>query len=70
MPLTSNVSNRSADDIMIKSDKNSNLYCDSVLKVYHLTSFDHSRSVKRIGAVNNNILGKVKDYIKKHFNLD
>ncbi len=48
VPLTSNIGNRSADDIIIKRNDRNNLYCDSVLKVQHFYSFDRSRFVKKL----------------------
>ncbi len=70
IPLTSNIGNRLADDIIVESDDKNRLYCDSLLKVSHLYSFDRSRFVKKIGEVDKSILKKAKIYIKKHFGLN
>ncbi len=69
IPLTSNIGNRSADDIIIKRNNRNNLYCDSVLKVQHFYSFDSSRFVKKIGDIDGSVWGNMEKYIKKHFNL-
>jgi mRNA-degrading endonuclease toxin of MazEF toxin-antitoxin module len=69
IPLTSNIGNRSADDIIIESDDKNRLYCDSLLKVSHLYSFDRSRFVKKIGEVDKNICKRIKKYLRKHFDI-
>jgi mRNA interferase MazF len=68
-PLTSNLNNIIADDILIKKDTENNLFCDSVLKVHHIQSFDCSRFIKKVGEINDVILEKIKMYLKKHFDL-
>ncbi len=69
MPLTSNISNKIKDDILIKKDVDNNLYCDSLLKVCHVSSFDKSRFIKKIGFINVEQLEKIKSYIRQHFDL-
>ncbi|MDD5289819.1 MAG: type II toxin-antitoxin system PemK/MazF family toxin [Patescibacteria group bacterium] len=69
VPLTSNLSNVTADDILIKKDQENNLFANSVLKTHHIQSFDRSRFIKGIGKINENTLEKVKTYLKKHFDL-
>lgn len=68
--LTSNISNRSRDDIIIKSNNKNNLYCDSVLKVQHFYSFDRSRFIKQIGQADKYVWEKLERYVRKHFGLD
>jgi mRNA-degrading endonuclease toxin of MazEF toxin-antitoxin module len=70
IPLTSNIGNRSANDIIIKSDSKNRLYCDSVLKVQHFYSFDRSRFIKKIGESDRENWKKLEEYIKKHFDID
>ena len=69
LPLTSNLNNKTADDILIKVDDSNKLHLDSVVKVYNIISFDHSRFINKIGRVNDNVQADVKKYLKKHFGL-
>lgn len=69
LPLTSNLNNKLYNDIIIKSDSRNNLIKDSVIKVYDIYSFDYSRFINKIGVVNEEILGKIKEYLKKHFGI-
>jgi mRNA interferase MazF len=68
-PLTSNLGNITADDILIKKDRENNLFRDSVLKTHHIQSFDRSRFIKRVGKINEKLSEKVKEYLRKHFDL-
>jgi mRNA interferase MazF len=69
LPLTSNLDNRIADDIIIEADKSNRLKFDSLIKVYDIISFDRSRFINKIGITNKNILSKIKKYLLEHFNL-
>lgn len=69
MPLTSNIKNKHNDDIIIKKTNENGLYYDSVLKVYHLRSFDRSRFIKKIGIIDDNVIETVKQYLKEHFEI-
>ena len=69
IPLTSNSNNKIKDDILVVKDSQNRLYCNSVLKVHHIQSFDKSRFVKRIGVVKKEIIEQVKNYLKIHFGL-
>lgn len=69
IPLTSNLNNKTIDDILIRMNKKNNLFRNSILKVYHLESFDYSRFIKKIGEIDSQILNKVKSYLKIHFDL-
>ncbi len=69
MPLTSNLNNKVADDIMVKPDSKNNLWRDSVIKVYDIYSFDYSRLINKIGIVGNGIIEQVNNYLKKHFDI-
>jgi len=40
MPITSNVENPLDEDIIVKKSKANNLFCDSLIKVQHIYSFD------------------------------
>ncbi len=69
LPLTSNLSGKMLDDILVKVNKSNNLYNDSMIKVYSIISFDYSRFIKRIGIVDKQIMVRIKNYLKKHFDL-
>ncbi len=68
-PLTSNLNNKTFDDIIIKKDSRNKLIKDSVIKVYEISSFDYSRLINRIGAVNQEVMEQIKNYLKKHFDI-
>ena len=67
MAITSNLNDCLSNDIEIAKDGINNLYADSVIKVYHLSSFDKQRFIKKIGEVNKDVFIKIKNYLKKHF---
>lgn len=69
IPLTSNSNNKIRDDILVARDSQNRLFCDSILKVHHVQSFDQSRFIKRIGVVNKDIIEQVKNYLRIHFSL-
>lgn len=69
MPLTSQIKNRHKNDIVIRKNSKNNLYCDSLIKAHHIQSFDRSRFMKKIGEADKEILDKVKEYLKKHFDI-
>jgi mRNA interferase MazF len=69
IPLTSNSNNKIRDDILVNRDDQNRLFCDSILKVHHIQSFDGSRFIKRIGVVKNDTIEEVKNYLKNHFEL-
>lgn len=70
IPLTSNLNNFMKGDILIKADAFNNLRSDSVAKVYCIVSFDYSRFYKIIGVVSVDVILKIKDYLKVHFDLN
>lgn len=69
VPLTSNLRNKTTDDITLSADKQNKLMLDSIAKVYCITSFDYSRIEKCIGKVDNKTKVKLKAYLRKHFDL-
>jgi len=69
MPLTANKGNKMVDDIDITSDPNNCLPLDSIIKVYDIISFDYSRFIKKIGVANDDVMNKIKMYLKKHFGI-
>lgn len=69
LPLTSNLDNKTDDDIFIEADKDNRLKFDSIIKVYNIVSFDRLRFVNKIGKIDKKTLRLVKDYLLKHFDI-
>jgi len=70
IPFTGNTGNYIAkDDVKVKKNKSNNLFTDSVLKVQHISTFDKSRVIKRVGSIDNKILLSLKGVIMRNFNL-
>ncbi|MES2060183.1 MAG: type II toxin-antitoxin system PemK/MazF family toxin [Patescibacteria group bacterium] len=69
VPMTSNLSNRISDDILVKCDIINKLANDSLIKIAGITSFDYQRFIKKIGYMDNTTMGKIKKYLIKHFDL-
>lgn len=69
IPLTSNLENKTLDDILITKNNNNKLISDSIVKVYDICSFDYSRFINKIGNVNAEIMQQLKNYFRKHFSL-
>ncbi len=71
LPITSNQNNYFFGDIKIKKDNLNNLFCDSTIKVSHISTFDKSRNrfIKKIGEVNEVVMKEIKKYLKMYFNL-
>jgi len=69
LPLTSNMNNKLRNDILVVKDSQNKLFCDSILRVHQIQSFDRARFIKRIGVIKKDILEQIKDYLKKHFDL-
>lgn len=69
MPIISNIANKMTDDIIIGPDGVNNLKYNSVIKVSNIISCDYRRIFGKIGVVDENITGKVKAYLKLHFEI-
>ena len=69
IPLTSNINNKIADDIVVTPNKGNGLISASVIKVYNIVSCDYSRLLKLIGVADRETLIEIKKYLKKHFDL-
>ncbi len=70
IPLTSQKDNRMPDDILVEVCKENNLMSDSLAKVYCIMSFDYARFDKVIGKINEDIATKIKDYLRRHFDIN
>ena len=69
MSLTSHLDKKHTDDILIKKDEINGLFCDSLIKVHNIESFDRSRFIRQIGKAGDADLRKIKTYLKLHFGL-
>jgi len=69
MAITSNIDDCLDIDIKITKDGDNKLYSDSIIKVCHISSFDKSRFIKKIGMIDKLISNEIENYIKKHFNI-
>ena len=69
MAITRNSSHCLKDDIIIIKDNSNCLFSDSIIKSTHIYSFDKERFVKKIGIADHAVLSKIKNYLKKHFNI-
>ncbi|MCK5511006.1 type II toxin-antitoxin system PemK/MazF family toxin [Candidatus Parcubacteria bacterium] len=68
MPMTSST-NKYIDDIAVKKDLKNRLNKDSLIKVYHVISFDKARFIHKIGEIEFIVMAQVEEYLKKHFGL-
>ena len=71
LPITSNQNNYFLGDIKIKKSDANNLFCDSIIKVSHISTFDKSRDrfIKKIGEVDEIIIREIKKHLKIYFDL-
>ena len=69
MPLTSQTGKKLTEDILVKKDHANRLFIDSVIKVHCITSFDKTRFLKRLGVIDAQTLGQIKEYLRGHFDL-
>ena len=69
MPLTSNLNNHLKDDVFVMANFKNKLFVDSIIKVYNIISLDYERFVNKIGCVDGDTMIKVKEYLRKHFEI-
>ena len=69
MAMTSNTKNFLQEDVHVAVDQRNRLNKDSIVKVHHIQTFDKSRFIKKIGDVSEEIMGKIKAYLKRHFEI-
>lgn len=67
IPLTSQVAKSHRDDIPVKKSSRNRLYLDSLLKVHFITSFDRQRFIKHTGSMEDVVMERIKEYLKRHF---
>lgn len=69
MPITSQLSNCQKEDIEVKKSATNGLYSDSLVKVGCVHSFDRKRFLKKIGDIPEEIMAKIIEYLRVHFNI-
>ncbi|MFH0800724.1 MAG: type II toxin-antitoxin system PemK/MazF family toxin [Pseudomonadota bacterium] len=69
MPLTSQIDKPRRDDILVRKNSHNNLFADSTIRVHVIASFDKSRFMKRIGRMDDDIMNRIKEYLKMHFGI-
>lgn len=69
MPLSSQITKRHKDDVVVHANKTNRLYRDSLVKVHHIVSLDKSRFVKKIGTLDAAAIQMVQRYIRVHFEM-
>lgn len=69
MPISSQVEKFTANDVFVEKDHKNRLAQDSIIRVQHISSFDRSRFIKKIGEINSPVTRKVRGYLRKHFGL-
>jgi len=69
MPFTSKLSNRHNDDVFVSRTSKNGLFCDSLIKVHHIQSFDKTRFIKKIGQLESVVFFEVQSYLQKHFGI-
>jgi mRNA interferase MazF len=69
MPISSQVEKFTSSDVFVEQDRKNRLAKDSIVRVQHISSFDRSRFIKKIGEVNSPVTRKIRGYLRKHFGL-
>lgn len=69
MMMTSKLDQLRHDDILIQKDGKNRLDKASVIKVWHIKSFDKQRFHFRIGCAGSPVIRRVRGYLRRHFGL-
>ena len=69
VPISSQVEKFASCDVFIEKDHKNRLASDSIVRVQHISSFDRSRFIKKIGETNSPVTRKIRGYLRKHFGL-
>jgi mRNA interferase MazF len=67
--MTSNLSKKIKDDILIVKDPENCLLKDSIIRVAQIAGFDKRRFLQHVGKINKLIESQIKNYLRKHFVL-
>ncbi len=68
IPFTSQ-QKKHADDIFVAKSELNNLFYDSLIKVHQIQTFDELRFEKKIGDLEEEVIYKIKEYLRRHFGL-
>ena len=69
MPISSKTSKIGDADIFLKKDEKNRLFCDSVIKVTQISSFDRKRFLHFVGRVDRDIISQIDSYLKQHLDI-
>jgi len=69
MPFSSKIDKSHDDDIFVGKNVANKLFFDSLIKVHNIESFDRSRFLTKIGVADKEVMGQIKKYLIKHFDL-
>ncbi len=69
MPITANILNKMVDDVLVEPNIKNSLRCVSVIKVYDIISCDYQRFFGKIGVIEDEVMDKIKEYLKRHFGI-
>ena len=69
VPVSSQVEKFTSNDVFVEKDHKNRLAKDSIIRVQHISSFDRSRFLQKIGEINSPVSRKIRGYLRKHFGL-
>jgi len=69
IPLSSQISKKNTNEILIKKDSKNRLFRDSILKVRQISSFDKKRFFHFVGEISTKKINEIENYLKIHFDL-
>ena len=67
MPVSSQVEKFNSNDIFVEKDNKNRLAKDSIIRVQHISSYDRSRFISKIGEANSPAMRTIRGYLRKHF---
>lgn len=71
VPLTGNTGNIvEGDDIVVKKNKQNNLFTDSLIKSQHISTFDKRRVKRYIGELGEADFHSLKKVVTRNFNMN
>lgn len=69
MPMTSQLNAMHHVDILMQRDSKNRLSSTSVIKVRHISSFDKTRFINKVGKAGSPVIRQVRGYLRRHFGL-
>ncbi|MBF0397616.1 MAG: type II toxin-antitoxin system PemK/MazF family toxin [Desulfobacterales bacterium] len=64
IPISSQITNITKLDVLLKTDSQNRLMKDSIIKIKQISYFDEKRFIKFIGTINENTIGDVNKNIQ------